>query len=133
MMITDPIADLLTRLRNSVKAKNINCEIPASIEKESILKILKSAGYIKNYVRQEEKPQDKLIVEHKYLGKDLKPVLSILKRVSKPGRRVYRKHRDIKSLLGGIGISIISTPKGIMTDVDAKKANVGGEVLCEIW
>lgn len=132
-MMTDPIADLFTRIRNSVQARQPECEIPASNEKESILKILKETGYIKNYVRLEGKPQDKLVVTHKYIGKHLKPVFSTLKRVSKPGCRVYRGYRDIRPLLGGIGLAIISTPKGIVTDVDAKKNKVGGEVLCEIW
>lgn len=133
MNTTDPIADLLTRLRNSVQAKQLSCSIPASNQKESILKILKDAGYIKNYVRQDNETQGELIVSNKYLGKNLEPVLKNLKRVSKPGCRVYRGYRDIRPLLGGVGIAILSTPKGILTDIDAKENKVGGEVLCEIW
>ncbi|MCP5463663.1 MAG: 30S ribosomal protein S8 [Deltaproteobacteria bacterium] len=133
MNTTDPIADLLTRIRNSVKARKADCVIPASKEKESILKILKEAGYIKNYVRQEKKPQDDLVVIHKYVGKTNAPVFHSLKRVSKPGRRVYKGYQEIKPVLDGVGLSIVSTPKGIMADTDARKNKVGGEILCEIW
>lgn len=132
-MITDPIADLLTRLRNSVKAKHATCEIPASHLKESILKILKAAGYIKNFVRQEQSPRDVLIVTHKYLGKNQKAVIGKLKRVSKPGCRIYRGYENMRPLLGGMGITILSTPKGVLTDYQARKNKVGGEVLCEVW
>lgn len=132
-MMTDPIADMLTRLRNSSLAKKPVCEIPASDIKESILKLLKEAGYIKSVVRQEQAPQDTLIVTHKFLGKNHKPVLNKLKRVSKPGCRVYRGYDEMKPLLGGIGLVILSTPKGVMTDVEAKKQKVGGEIICEIW
>lgn len=132
-MLTDPIADLLTRLRNSVKAGHATCNIPASNLKENILKILKEAGYIKNFVREEQEPNDVLVVMHKYLGKNQKPVLSRLKRVSKPGCRVYRGYKDIRPLLNGLGLTILSTPQGVLTDVQAKQAKVGGEVLCEVW
>ncbi|MBF0103709.1 MAG: 30S ribosomal protein S8 [Deltaproteobacteria bacterium] len=133
MMNTDPVADMLTRIRNSVRAKQTKCVIPASRLIEDMLKILKEAGYIKSYVREEDKVQDQLVVVNKYLGKNLEPVLHYLKKISKPGRRIYRRYRDVKPLLNGIGISILSTPKGVMTDADARKNHVGGEVLCEVW
>lgn len=133
MNTTDPIADLLTRLRNSVQAKQLSCMIPASQQKEQILKILKSQGYIKNYVLEADDHQGKLIVSNKYIGKNLLPVIHSLKRVSKPGCRIYRGYRDLKPLLGGSGLSILSTPLGILTDDEARKSKVGGEVLCEVW
>lgn len=133
MITTDPIADLLTRIRNSIKARKADCDIPASKAKESILKILKEAGYIKDFYRTEKQPQDDLVVIHKYIGKNQKPVISSLKRVSKPGCRIYSGYRETKPLLNGLGITILSTPKGIMTSLDARKNKVGGEVLCEIW
>ncbi len=133
MNTTDPIADLLTRLRNSVQAKQLSCMIPASQQKEQILKILKSQGYIKNYVLEADDLQGKLIVSNKYIGKNLLPVIHSLKRISKPGCRIYRGYRDLKPLLGGSGLSILSTPLGILTDEEARKSKVGGEVLCEVW
>lgn len=133
MMTTDPIADLLTRIRNAVRARKSTCEIPASTIKESVLKILKEKGFIAGYVRQEEEVQDTLIVQLKYLGKNHKSVINSMKRVSKPGRRIYKGYRDMKPLLSGLGYSILSTPKGIMTDDDARKQKLGGELLCEVW
>ena len=102
-MITDPIADMLTIIRNSIKARHATCEIPASQTKESILKILKEAGYIQGYVRQEQKPQDVLLVTNKYVGKQRNPVLSELRRISKPGRRVYHGYKGLKPVLSGLG------------------------------
>ncbi len=133
MVTTDPIADLLTRIRNASQARKENCTIPASHIKEKIVKILKDSDCIESFARQEEPCQDNLIVKLKYKGKLQKPVINTLKRVSKPGRRVYRRYEDIKPLLEGYGFSILSTSKGIMKDVDAKKNKVGGEVLCEVW
>lgn len=132
-MTTDPIADLLTRMRNALLSKQEKFTVPASKMKESILKILKKEGYIKNYIREEQAPQDNLVVILKYIEKTHKPVLTKLKRVSKPGCRVYRSSRDIRPLLGGVGFSILSTPNGILTDKEAIQQKVGGEVLCEIW
>jgi small subunit ribosomal protein S8 len=132
MKTTDPIADLLTRIRNSLQARKVSCEIPASKEKEAILKILQAKGYIKGYVRNEEKPQDKLVVLLKYIGKNQSSMITTLKRISKPGCRVYRGYRETRPLLGGLGISILSTPQGLMADRDAREAKVGGEVICEI-
>lgn len=133
MMTTDPIADLLTRIRNAVRARKSTCEIPASTIKESVLKVFKEKGFIAGYVRQQEEVQDTLIVQLKYLGKNHKSVINSMKRVSKPGRRIYKGYRDMKPLLSGLGYSILSTPKGIMTDEDARKHKLGGELLCEVW
>lgn len=133
MNVTDPISDLLTRLRNAQSARHDSCAIPASGLKESILKILKDEGFIKSYVRQESKPQDTLVAFLRYTGKQRKPILNNLKRVSKPGCRIYRPYRDIRPILSGLGFSILSTPKGVLTDREARKQKVGGEVLCEIW
>jgi small subunit ribosomal protein S8 len=133
MKCTDPIADLLTRIRNSLQSRKAFCEVPASKEKENILKILKAEGFIKNFVRQEEYPQDKLIVFLKYVGKNQKSVINQLRRVSKPGCRVYRGYREIRPVLSGLGFSILSTPKGIITDKEAKQVKLGGEVICEVW
>lgn len=133
MSMTDPIADLLTRIRNGMNAGHETCVIPASKAKESVLKILKEQGFITNYVRQESKPQDQLVAFLKYTGKTRVPVIRTLKRVSKPGRRVYRGYRDIRPVLGGLGVAVISTPRGIITDKAARREKIGGEVLCEIW
>lgn len=133
MVMTDPIADLLTRIRNAIRARQESCEMPASIEKESILKILKQEGFIKSYVRQEAMPQDSLVVFLKYLGRNQKAIVNSLKRISKPGRRVYKGYRDLRPVLGGLGVAIVSTPSGVMTDKEAKDKKLGGEVLCEVW
>lgn len=132
-MTTDPIADLLTRLRNSLGAGQKRCAVPASKAKEGVLKVLKQKGFIQNYVRQELKPQDELVVTHKYLGKKRKSVVTAIKRVSKPGCRIYRGYRDIRPLLSGIGVTVFSTPLGILSDAEAVEKKVGGEVLCEVW
>jgi len=131
--MTDPIADLLTRIRNGLHARHESCSIPASKMKENVLKILKARGYIESFARNEKKPQDDLVIKLKYLDGNKIPAVRSIKRVSKPGRRVYRGYDDIKPLLGGLGVAIISTSKGVMADVDAKKSKLGGEVLCEVW
>jgi small subunit ribosomal protein S8 len=133
-MTTDPIADLLTRIRNAIQTCKEKCEVPASTLKENILKVLKEEGYILGYSRQEQQPQDKLTVELKYVGKHHKSVIHEIKRVSKPGRRVYKGIDELYPLMGGgVGLYILSTPKGVVTDGSAKKLNVGGEVLCQVW
>ena len=132
-MMTDFIADFLTRVRNSVHAKQNTLVVPASNQVESLLKILKDAGYIKNFVRQEQEVQDTFLVTNKFLGKNLKPVLNRIARVSKPGCRVYCGYRDLRPLLNGMGMNVLSTPLGIMTDTEARQKKVGGEILCQIW
>ena len=117
-MMTDPIADMLTRIRNGNDAKHKSVEIPASKMKAEIARILLEEGYIN--------------VELKY-GRNDEKVISGMKRISKPGLRVYAKNSEIPKVLGGLGIAVISTSKGIMTDRDARKEQVGGEVLCYVW
>lgn len=133
MSMTDPIADLLTRIRNAMNARHDTCIVPASRAKESVVKIMKENGFIANYVRQEATPQDNLVVFLKYTGKTRVPVIKKLRRVSKPGRRVYKGYRDVRPVLGGLGLAVLSTPKGILADKTARRERVGGEVLCEIW
>lgn len=133
MSMTDPIADMLTRIRNAVSSRHSSCEIPASSVKENILKILKARGFIRNYVSQEDGVQKNLVVFLKYLGRKQQPVIKVLKRVSKPGRRLYSGYRTLKPVLGGLGVAVVSTPKGVMADKDARQNKLGGEVLCEVW
>ncbi|MFQ5842419.1 MAG: 30S ribosomal protein S8 [Thermodesulfobacteriota bacterium] len=132
MSMTDPLADMLTRIRNASSAKHDKADIPASRLKEAIAKILKDEGYIKNYkVIVDERKHGTLRIFLKY-DADRRGVIN-LKRVSKPSRRVYVGRDEIPSVLKGLGISILSTPKGVLTDKEARRANVGGEVLCYIW
>ena len=131
-MMTDPIADMLTRIRNGNDAKHKSVEIPASKMKAEIARILLEEGYIKSYDVLEEGPQGKINVELKYGNNDEK-VISGIKRISKPGLRVYAKSTEIPRVLGGLGVAVISTSKGIMTDREARKEQVGGEVLCYVW
>ena len=132
MITTDPIADLLTRIRNGLRARHDTVEVPSSKLKEEIVKILKREGFIANYVRQELVPQASLTVFLKY-DIDRRALIQKMNRVSKPGRRIYKGYREIRPILKGRGVQILSTPKGILSDRDAREAKVGGEVLCEIW
>ncbi|MBF0210101.1 MAG: 30S ribosomal protein S8 [Desulfamplus sp.] len=131
MAMSDPIADMLTRIRNGGKAEFAKVDIPGSKLKVEMARVLKEQGYIKNYKFLEDNKQGILRVYLKYFGK--KPAIYGLERVSKPSRRVYKKSKDIKPVLNGLGISILSTSKGLMTDKQARNENVGGEVLCNIW
>ena len=131
MAMSDPVADMLTRIRNGAKAEFAKVDIPGSKLKLELARVLKEQGYIKNYKFVEDNKQGILRVYLKYMAD--KPVIYGLERVSKPGRRMYTKSREIKSVLNGLGISILSTSKGLMTDKQAKQENVGGEVLCNIW
>ncbi len=131
-MMTDPIADMLSRIRNGNDARHKSVEIPASKIKAEIARILLEEGYIKSYDVLEEGPQGKINVELKYGNNDEK-VISGIKRISKPGLRVYAKSTEIPRVLGGLGVAVISTSKGIMTDREARKEQVGGEVLCYVW
>ncbi|MDY0375626.1 MAG: 30S ribosomal protein S8 [Desulfobacterium sp.] len=131
MAMSDPVADMLTRIRNGAKAEFAKVDIPGSKLKLELARVLKEQGYIKNYKFVEDGKQGILRVYLKYM--DDKPVIYGLERVSKPGRRMYTKSREIKSVLNGLGISILSTSRGLMTDKQAKQENVGGEVLCNIW
>lgn len=132
MLVTDPIADLLTRIRNANQMRYNEVVIPSSNVKLSIVKILKDEGYIENYKVEKNEVQNNIIVTLKY-GKNKERVISGLKRISKPGLRVYAKAEEIPTVLNGLGISIVSTPKGIMTGKEAKKENLGGEVLAYVW
>lgn len=131
-MLTDPIADMLTRIRNAILIKNEKVDMPASRMKVEIAKILKEEGFIKSYKIIKDKKQGILRLTPKY-GPDGKPLISGLKRVSTPGRRVYSGKEKIPKVMGGVGIAIITTSKGILTDRECRREGVGGEVLCYIW
>ena len=132
MKITDPVADMLTRIRNGITARHPYVLVPASKGKVAIAKILKDEGFIKDYEFVKDAPYKTLRIWLKYSGAK-QPVISGLKRVSKPGLRVYTSRAMIPRVRGGLGIAILSTPQGIMTGRDAWRANVGGEVLCYVW
>lgn len=137
MSVTDPIADMLTRLRNAMMAGQTLVAMPSSKMRTSIAKILKEEGYIANFdVVDGERPGHKVMrIRLKYVGerRDRRPVITGLERVSKPGRRVYTGKTDIPWVLSGLGIAILSTPKGVMTGQRARRLGIGGEVLCKIW
>jgi small subunit ribosomal protein S8 len=132
MQITDPIADMLTRIRNANSAKHETVDVPASNMKKAIAEILNEEGYIKNYQVIEDDKQGVIRIALKY-GPNKEKVISGLKRVSKPGLRIYAGAEELPRVLKGLGIAIISTSKGIMTDKKARKENIGGEVLAFIW
>ena len=132
MHITDTIADLLTRIRNASTARHETVDVPASNMKKAIVKILLDEGYIKNYTVEEDGKQGVIHITLKYVdGKT--PVITGLRRVSKPGLRIYTSCEDMPKVMKGLGIAILSTSKGIMTDKEARKLNVGGEVLAFVW
>ena len=132
MVVNDPIADMLTRIRNAQVAKHDSVTMPASNMKKSIAKLLLEEGYIKSYECIDDGLQGNIKITLKYLDKK-QPVIVGLKRISKPGLRVYASCEDLPKVLGGLGIAIISTSKGVMTDKAARKENLGGEVLCYVW
>ncbi len=134
MNVSDPIADMLTRIRNAASARHDAVNIPASRTKVAIAQVLKQEGFIKDFsvATEEGKVQPTLKVELSYGGRK-QPILSGLKRVSKPGLRVYVQRREIPRVYGGLGVAILSTPKGIMTGHEARRQEVGGEVLCYVW
>jgi len=132
MNVTDPIADMLTRIRNAIGARHRYVLVPASKMKVSIARIMREEGYIGGFEVSRDRPQPVIRIWLKYT-EDQQAVLSGLKRVSKPGRRVYSGKRDIPWVLSGMGIAVVSTPRGVMTDRKARKLGVGGEVLCYIW
>ena len=130
--MTDPFADMLTRIRNANKAKFKKVDMPSSNLKVSVAKILKDEGYIKNHKVIKDTKQGILTIYLKYDGEN-NTVITGLKRISKPGRRVYVKKDKIPKVLTGLGINILSTPRGILTDKKARESNVGGELLCSVW
>ena len=132
MQITDAIADMLTRIRNANSAKHDSVKIPASNMKKAIAQILVDEGYIAGFTVEEDGKQGIMTVQLKY-GPNKSQVITGLRRVSKPGLRIYTNVEDMPKVMKGLGIAILSTPKGIMTDKDARKANVGGEVLAFVW
>ncbi len=132
MHITDPIADMLTRVRNANSAKHESVEVPASNLKKAIAQILLEEGYIKNYQIIDDDKQGMIKITLKY-GENKQKVITGLKRISKPGLRVYASRDELPRVLRGLGIAIISTSKGIMTDKKARSENVGGEVLAFVW
>lgn len=132
MVMTDPIADFLTRIRNANMVMHEKIEVPASKTKLALAEILKNEGYIKDYEQIEDGKQGVIRVYLKY-GEDKAKVITGLKRISKPGLKVYCKKDEIPKVLGGLGIAIISTSKGIVTDKEARKLGLGGEVICYIW
>ncbi len=131
-MTTDPIADMLTRIRNANMVKHTSVDVPASNVKKRLAEILLSEGFVKSYDIIDDGLQGIIRIELKY-GEGKERVISGLKRISKPGLRVYAKKTDIPRVLGGLGIAIISTSNGIITDKDARKLGVGGEVICYVW
>ena len=132
MQVTDAIADMLTRIRNANSAKHDSVKIPASNMKKAIAQILVDEGYIAGFTVEEDGKQGIMEVQLKY-GPNKSQVITGLRRVSKPGLRIYTNVEDMPKVMKGLGIAILSTPKGIMTDKDARKANVGGEVLAFVW
>jgi small subunit ribosomal protein S8 len=137
MSMTDPIADMLTRIRNAVMSGQALTAMPLSKVKVEIAKILKEEGYLENFeVADGERPSQKVLrLKIKYIGerRERKPVLTGLERISRPGRRIYTKKQEIPWVLSGIGVAILSTPKGIMTGQRARQLGVGGEILCKVW
>ncbi|MDH3975961.1 MAG: 30S ribosomal protein S8 [Deltaproteobacteria bacterium] len=132
MAMTDPLADMLTRIRNATMVKKDVAEIPASKLKTEIAKVLKSEGYIKGYKIEKDNKQGILKIALKY-DDQKNSVVEGIKRVSKPGSRVYVKGSDVAKVINGYGIAILSTSKGLMVDREARKANIGGEILCNVW
>lgn len=132
MSMTDPIADLLTRIRNALLAKHDRLDVPTSKQKVAVCGLMKQEGYIEDFEVIEGKPVGHLRIYLRYTDEG-EPAIRRLARVSKPGRRVYRGADDIKPVLNGIGVSLVSTSKGLLTDREARERRVGGEVLCEIW
>jgi small subunit ribosomal protein S8 len=132
MNISDPIADMLTRIRNGIQARHTQVEMPSSKMKVGIAEILKNEGYIKDYEVTKDVPQATLRVSLRYTT-ERQPVVSTIKRLSRPGLRRYTKRSDIPIVLGGMGLVIMSTPKGLMSGKEAYKRNLGGELVCEVW
>ncbi len=132
MTMTDPVADMLTRIRNANTAGHATVEIPASKIKKNIAEILTKEGYIKGYEVVEGETQDTIKVQMKY-GANKAKVITGIQRISKPGLKVYVKNDEVPKVLGGLGIAIISTSSGLITDKEARKLGVGGEVICYVW
>ena len=132
MAMTDPVADMLTRIRNANTAGHAEVDVPASKIKKNIAEILLKEGYIKGFEIVETEPQNIIKIQMKY-GYDKQRVITGIKRISKPGLKVYAKKDDVPKVLGGLGIAIISTSNGLLTDKQARELGVGGEVICYVW
>ncbi len=134
MAMTDPIADMLTRIRNANVAMHDQVRMPSSKQKVALAEVLKSEGYIVDFdvADDPQRPGELLNIDMKY-SPERRRVISGIKRISKPGLRVYRKHNDIERVLGGLGVAVLSTSKGLMSDREARRQRVGGEVLCHVW
>ena len=131
-MMTDPIADMLTRIRNGNNARHMSVEVPASRMKKELAQILLDEGYIRSYNVTEDNKQGMITINLKYDANEEK-IISGIRRISKPGLRVYVRKNEVPKVLGGLGIAILSTPKGVVTDKVARKEGVGGEVICYVW
>jgi len=132
-MVTDNISDMLTRIRNANMVKHQIVQIPFTKMSLAITEILKNEGYIENFENFEEDNKEYLLISLKYIGKNRQPVIAKLKRVSKPGLRIYTNSKELPTVLDNLGIAIISTSKGVITNLKAKELGVGGEILCYIW
>lgn len=132
-MVNDTISDMLTRIRNANLAKHQIVQVPATKMTKNIVKVLREEGFISEFEEIGENFRKYLLISLKYRGKNKLSVITALKRISKPGLRVYANHKELPKVLGGIGIAIISTSKGVMTDRNARHYGLGGEVLCYIW
>lgn len=131
-MLTDPVADMLTRIRNAIRSGKAEVLVPASKLKLGIAEVLKREGYIEGFEIVQRPVQNEIRIRLKY-GPAGEPVITHIERVSKPGRRIYLGVKKLKPVLRGLGISILSTPKGVLSDREARQANVGGETLCRVW
>jgi small subunit ribosomal protein S8 len=131
MVMTDPIADMLTRIRNAISSKKTGVEMPSSNLKIAITKILKEEGYIDDFETIKDDKQGILKIKFKYINGE--SMIHGIRKVSKPGRRIFKDKRKIPLIMGGLGISIVSTTKGVITGDECKKSGIGGEVICEVW
>ena len=131
-MMTDPIADMLTRIRNGVRVERPHVEVPLSKVKRGVADVLKREGYIWDWQEVESSPVNSLRLDLKY-GPNGERVIQRIQRVSKPGRRVYSRANELSPVLNGLGISVVSTSRGVLSDREARQRNLGGEVLCEVW
>jgi small subunit ribosomal protein S8 len=133
MAANDTIADMLTRIRNACAVRHSTTQVPSTKMTRSIAQVLKAEGFIEDFTVEGEGINQHLVISLKYKGKNRQPIINTLRRVSKPGLRVYSPCKDLPRVLGGIGIAIISTSHGIMTDRQARKEKIGGEILCYVW
>lgn len=131
-MMTDPIADLLIRIRNAGQRGHETVTVPASKLRAEVLRVLKAEGFISHYEKQDTEQHPTYRIQLRYVGAG-QPVIAGMRRISKPGRRVYVGKRDIPRVMAGLGIAILSTSKGVMTDQESRRTGLGGEVLCEVW